>query len=160
MESMPGPPRTNIPVVIVGAIIVVTAVLGIGYDAMSGIAALMGAFEPMLQAQGIPYFYHAFAAMSGICVVFYGVLLVCGIDLARSRLRSTMLVTLVFVLEMASFLAIGPLWLHPTVGPSIGAATGVATGGMMIQFLILLPIWAPFVLWWAKWHAVRGQSDS
>jgi hypothetical protein len=33
---------------------------------------------------------------------------------------------------------------------SVGAATGIANGGLMAQFIILFPLWAPLVVWWAR----------
>jgi hypothetical protein len=151
MQTTPLPPRrTNIPAIVVGATILVAAILGLFYNAASAAGAFMGVFDPLIQTQKLTWFYHAFFVMSGICVFCYAVLFACGIDLVRSHLRSTLIVTMIFALEVVYFFSIGPLWLHPTLGHSIGAATGVANGGLMIQFMIALPLWAPIVLWWAK----------
>jgi hypothetical protein len=127
-----------------------TTAFGLYYNAASMSAAFRGAFDPLLQQSDLPYFYHAFFIMSAICIVCYVVLFLCGVDLVRSRLRGSRLVILVLLFEVGFFLAVASLWREPTIGPSVGAATGVANGGMMAQFMILLPIWAPLLLWWAK----------
>ncbi|MBC8115028.1 MAG: hypothetical protein H7062_11655 [Candidatus Saccharimonas sp.] len=150
MDTTPTDHRANVPAIIVGVFILLTAFFGLWYNAMSMIGVLAGASDPLLKQFDLPFFYHAYYAMSGICVFCYVVLLVCGVDLIRSRLRWSRLVTLVLVFEMGYFLAVGSLWLEPTIGRSVGAATGVANGGMMAQFIILLPLWGPLLLWWAK----------
>lgn len=142
--------RANTPAIVVGVFLLGTATLGLIYNATTMFAALQDAFGPMLLKGDLPYFYLAFIIMSAICVCCYIAILVCGVDLVRSRLRWARLVTLIMVFEVGYFFAVGWLWLEPTIGHSIGAATGVANGGLMAQFLILLPLWAPLVLWWAK----------
>ena len=88
--------------------------------------------------------------MSGICVCCYVILLVCGIELVRSRLRWSRLATFVLLFEVGYFFAVGTLWLQPTFGKSIAAATGVANGGLMAQFVVLFPLWGPLLLWWVN----------
>lgn len=139
--------RTNIPAIVVGVFAVITTLFGIYYNAVSILAAVRGRFEPV---DDVPYFYAAFYTMSGICVLCYVCLLVCGIDLVRSRLRWWRLVALILIFEVVYFFMVGWLWLEPTIGRSVAAATGVANGGLMAQFAILLPLWAPILLWWAK----------
>ena len=70
----------------------------------------------------------------------------CAIDMLRLRARSGRLLSLVLLFEVCYFFAVGFFWMEPTIGQSIAAATGVANGGMMAQFLILFPIWAPILL--------------
>ena len=159
MSTAPPVRQLIVPAIIVGVLLVLTSLFGLYYNATSMWVALHGAFEPMLQQADEPYFYQAFYVMSGICVCCYVILLICGIDLIRSRLRWSRLTTLVLLFEVGYFFAIGSLWLEPTIGRSVGAATGIANGGMMAQFIILLPIWAPLLLWWAKVRQ-RGLSES
>ena len=140
----------SVAAIIVGVIAVVTAVLGLCYNAMGVMSAMRGAFNPMLRQNDLPYFYPAFFIMSGICVFCYVVLLVCGVDLIRSRLRWSRLVILVLLFEVGYFFAVGSMWLESTIGYSVAAASGVANGGLVAQYIILFPIWGPLVLWWAK----------
>jgi glucan phosphoethanolaminetransferase (alkaline phosphatase superfamily) len=150
MRQTPTHHPVIVPAVIVGIVSILTAIFGLYYNAMSTISALHGAFEPMLKKGDEPYFYQAFFIMSAICVCCYAILLVCGIDLVRSRLRWSRLVSFLLLFEVVYFFAIGSLWLEPTIGLSVGAATGVATGGLMGQFIILFPLWGPLLLWWAR----------
>ena len=140
----------NIPAIAVGVVAIVTASLGLLYNAMMINSAIQGAFAPMNAQDDLPYFYHALFIMSAICIACYLILVVCGISLIRSRLDSSRLVTLVLLFEVGYLFAIGTLWLEPTIGHSVAAATGVANGGMVIQMIILLPLWGPLLLWWAN----------
>lgn len=54
--------------------------------------------------------------------------------------------------EIVYFFSLGMLWLAPSMGMSVAAATGVANGGLMAQFLILFPLWAPLLAFWARRH--------
>ena len=62
----------------------------------------------------LPYFYHAFFIMPGICVVCYFVLMLCSVDLVLSRLRCARLFTLVSLFEVVYFFAVGSFWLEST----------------------------------------------
>jgi len=138
---------------IVGVVAVITATLGILYSASTIFSVMQGSASALVDQRDWPYFYQAFFIMSAICMACYLILIVCGINLVRSRLSSSRLVTLVLLFEVGYLFAIGTLWLEPTFGPSIAAATGVANGGMMIQMIILLPLWGPLLLWWANKRA-------
>ena len=139
---------TIIQAVVVGFFAVLTSLFGLYYSATTILGVVRGAMAPVLGKLDVPHFYPAFTIMSTISVICYGVLLVVGIDLLRSRLRWTRLIALVFLFEALYLIATGALWLEPTYGKSIAAATGVANGGLMAQFLILLPFWGPIVLGW------------
>jgi len=58
----------------------------------------------------------------------------------------------VVLFEVMYFFFIAMLWIHPEFGLSIGAATGVANGGLMFQFLIGFPLWAPLAVIWARYR--------
>jgi hypothetical protein len=142
--------KPRVLVVIVGAIAVLTALCGLYYNSASLSTALCGGFSDLVGQHEVTYFYPAFYVMSGICIVCYLLLLVVGVDLLRARLRWSRFLTGVLIFEVVYFFSIGVLWLMPNVGMSVGAATGVANGGLMVQFIILFPLWAPLVLRWAK----------
>lgn len=137
-------------VIIVGAVAVLTALFGLYYNGRSIVVALRGGFSDFVAQRGLTYFYAAFYLMSATCVICYLLLLVLGVGLLLVRLRWSRLLTGVLIFEVVYFLTISFLWVLPGVGISIAAATGVTNGGLMPQFIILFPIWAPLVLWWAR----------
>ena len=150
MDLHSRPRVTNVPAIVVGVVALITALLGIIYNVPIIIGAMRGTFDQMVKNGDEPYFYPAFYIMSGICLACYIVLVVCGIDLIRSRLRWARLVTLILLFEVGYFFAVASLWLQPTIGRSVAGATGVSNGGMIAQFLILFPLWGPLLLLWAK----------
>lgn len=150
METSRSTSSHNVPSIIVGVVAVITATLGILYSASTIFSVTQGSAAALVDQRDWPYFYQAFFIMSAICIACYLILIVCGINLVRSRLGSSRLVTLVLLLEVGYLFAIGTLWMEPTFGHSIAAATGVANGGMMIQMIILLPLWGPLLLWRAN----------
>lgn len=154
METSRSTPAHNIPAIIVGVVAIVTAILGLLYSALTISTAIQGNFSSLNEEYDLPYFYQALSIMSAICIACYLILIVCGISLVRSRLSSCRLVIFVLLFEVGYIFAIGSLWMEPTFGESIAAATGVANGGMMIQMIILFPLWGPLLLWWAKRRAL------
>jgi hypothetical protein len=64
----------------------------------------------------------------------------------------------VLLFEVIYFLSVSLLWTRLTSGMSVAAATGVANGGLMVQFVILFPLWGPLVLWWAKKRLDQGEQ--
>jgi hypothetical protein len=137
-------------VLFVGAAACLAAVFGFWYN----IQTLTGAFSDksvaLVQKQHLAFFYPAFYIMSAICVACYGVLLACGVDLLRGRLGLARLLTGVVIFEVIYFFSIAILWMMPGLGMSVAAATGVANGGLMLQFVVLFPLWGPVALWWAR----------
>jgi len=134
----------------VGIISVLTALIGLSYNGLGLITSIRGGFSELVTERGLSYFYPAFYVMSAICVLCYLLLLGCGVDLIRVRLRWSRLLTGVLIFEIIYFIAVSASWMAPTLGKSVAAATGVANGGMMFQFGILFPLWAPLVLYWAR----------
>ncbi|MDZ4657294.1 MAG: hypothetical protein SH868_06905 [Bythopirellula sp.] len=150
MDPTQKEPRVNVPAILVGVVAIVTSCFGLCYNAMSAFSALSGTFDQLLKQEDLPYFHQAFWIISGVCVICFIMLIACGIDLVRSRLRWSLLVILVLLFEVGYFFAVGSIWLAPNIGQSVAAATGVANGGLMAQFIIFFPLWAPLLLWWAK----------
>jgi glucan phosphoethanolaminetransferase (alkaline phosphatase superfamily) len=140
----------RISVIGVGVVGGLAAVLGLLYNFTSLTAVLNGGPSDLVEQHGLTYFYPAFYVMSCICIACYILLLLCVADLLRVRFRRLWLFTGVLVFEVVYFFSVGMSWLIPSVGMSIGAATGVANGGLTVQFLILFPLWAPIVVWWAR----------
>ncbi len=142
-------------------ITILCCLFGLFYNSSSLISAFSGVFG---NKEDQPYFYAAFYSMSVICILFYICLIGFSIDLIRGHFRTIIPFTGVLIVEVIYFFSIGTLWLHPKFGMSIAAATGVANGGLMAQFTILLPLWAPIVLWVSKrklqHQATANQADA
>lgn len=113
-------------------------------------------FSQFHDEQELPFFYPAFYTMSAICILCFLLLLALGVQLIRMKSGAVSLFVLLLIFEVLYTLAIGPMWLLPSVGRSIGAATGVANGGMMFQAFVLFPIWAIPASLWAR----RKLSES
>jgi hypothetical protein len=129
----------------VGIISILMATAGLWYNLMS----LSGVLSHHVEDPEVPYFFPAYYAMSAICICCYIVLLICGIQFVRLRTGLLGLFVGTVIFEVAYFFSISILWLAPGIGRSVAAATGVANGGIMIQFIILFPLWAPFLAGWA-----------
>jgi hypothetical protein len=132
--------------IVTGVIGILSAIFGLWYNATTLMTASSGAFDKINLDQPIPFFYQAFYTMSAICVFFYVLLVFFSIQIIRTQKAYIWPLTILLVSEVIYFFALGTLWLHPKWGMSIGAATGVANGGLMIQFVILFPLWAPILL--------------
>lgn len=89
------------------------------------------------------YFDVAYWTMSLICIAFYAGLICYALRLWGGLPGSARAITCLLAGEVAYFFGISLLWLMPTIGLGVGAATGVANGGLMVQFLVLLPLWVP-----------------
>lgn len=136
--------------IVLGVVSVGCAGLGLHYNAGSMFTNLSGAFQKMIDEYKLPYFYQSFYVMSAVCIAFYLILLFCGIEFLRSRFRFVWLFVYVLVFEVVYFFMTAFYWLIPGLGRNVAAADGVANGGQMFQFLILLPLWAPFLAVWTK----------
>jgi len=131
----------------VGMVSILLALLGLFYNGLS----LSANFSQFHDDRDVPFFYPAFYTMSAICILCFVLLLVLGIQFIRIKLGAVRVFVFLVVFEVLYILAIGPMWLLPSVGHSIAAATGVANGGMMFQAFILFPVWAiPASLWAAR----------
>ena len=96
-----------------------------------------------------PYFFPAYGIMSTICLACYALLAFFGIHFLHGRANHCRHFAILMIFEVAYFFSIGVTWLIPGLGMSIGAATGVSNGGLMAQFIILFPLWAPILACWA-----------
>jgi len=142
----------RISVNIVGVVAIIVALGGLIYNGISLSFAQSGAYSDLIKQQKLSYFYQAFYAMSGICIICYVIILLSGIALIRKRDSWSIILTGVLIFEVIYFLANSLFWalLEFDSRMSVAAATGVANGGLTIQGVILFPLWAPFLLRWAK----------
>lgn len=138
-----------------GVLLAVFSALGLWHNA-SGVIGLLSAEQTM---PGQPYFWHAYCAMSAICVTLYVTLLVIAVEFIRLRPRFVRLFVGIMVFEVAYFFGIGALWTLPGLGMSIAAATGVANGGLMFQFMVLFPLWGSLLARWAKRRIEEGPTS-
>jgi hypothetical protein len=130
----------------IAALLVVSASLGLLYNASSLFAVFAGAFDDSPEIAGLPHFYTSFYIMSVICIGCYLAIIAASVGLCLGSATCARLIAMLLLLEVLYFLAIGAMWTLPNAGRGIGAATGIANGGLMVQFLLLLPIWIPIVL--------------
>lgn len=148
--------KARIAMMVVGAVSMAAAVMGLWYNA----STLFADFSDLTRELDIPYFYPAFYIMSGLCLLCYISLLICGLQFLRSRANLFRLFVGTVIFEVLYFFAIGILWMIPGIGMSVGAATGVANGGLTFQAVILFPLWAPFLAGWARKRISEPESPS
>lgn len=151
---------TNIPKVVAvatGILTLFTAAYGLYLSFQSLVRAIRGEFPEITQQ--LMYFYPALYSMLSVTIVCCLVLAWCGLGQVRLRLTHLKLFIWLFVFEILYFTFIGGfLWLMPNIGTSVGAATGVANQGLIPPFFILLPLWAPFALAWARKQLTRTTT--
>jgi hypothetical protein len=134
-----------------GVVSIICAVLGILYNMSSLWASFSGAFQKLIKEQNLIYFYPSFYAMSAICVIFYLLLIFCGIYFLRLSIRFSYVFIATLVCEVLYFFSLGFVgWHLKGASLSIAAATGVANGGLMAQFFILFPVWGIILSLWTK----------
>ena len=96
------------------------------------------------------YFRQAFYTLSAICIVFYVLLGWVGVAFVIGRSGLWSLFVALMVAEVTFFIAVTALWRYSPHAMSIAAASGVSSGGLMAQFIILFPLWAPIIVWFAQ----------
>ncbi len=141
-----------------GLVTMLCALFGLAYNTQSLAVSRSGGFAHLVRDHQMTYFYHAFYAMSAVCVGCYLLLLWGGFQLARQRFFQSGLLIGVWVFEIVYFLAVGSLWRNPQLGASVAGATGVANGGMIAQFFMLLPLWGPIAVLWTKRRHVSTSA--
>ena len=141
---------------VVGVVVLVCAGFGLLYNGASFYAVAAGALDTVQNEKPMPYLYQAFYVLSAACVACYIALAVCGVQFLRLSTSLIWLFVGVFLVEAIMWFATGRLWSHPTYGFSVAAATGISQGGLVPQFFILLPLWAPVVVWLARRSLVRA----
>ena len=139
----------------VGIVSVVVAVGGICYTLASLFAVATGAIDQVAVVYKTPHVHAAFYVMASTCMLFYGAVFVCGVQFIRLRSSFWWLFTAILGAEVAFHFLVGWLWSHPTLGSSIAGASGISSGGLMLQFFILFPLWAPIAVWLA--HRNRSR---
>lgn len=141
-----------------GVFSIVCAILGLVHIASSAYTGFSGGYANIIKEYKLTFFYQALFAMYAICVVFYMLLLLCGVFFLKLQTKFTHLFIGVMVAEVLYFLFLRFVVIHLTGGyaQSIGAAAGVATGGLMVQYFILFPLWGTVL---ALWTSGRLQDE-
>jgi len=142
MEEKINTPR---PLIFVGIISIIVALLGIAYNVSSLSVDFNEAYSELNAEYNLEYFHTAFITMSAICLTLFTALIITGIQLIRGKSIWAYTLLIIIIIEIIYYLALSRMWLHPTYGTSIGAATGIANGGLVAQVIILFPIWAPIL---------------
>jgi hypothetical protein len=132
----------------IGILTLSCAVLGFMDNTQNLAVGLSGGFEEVVRTHGMTHFHPAFYAMSAVCLACYLALVWAGYHLARRRLSVAGVAAAVWLFEIVYVFATRLASRIPDVGESIAGATGVANGGLMIQFIILLPLWGPLAMLW------------
>ena len=134
-----------------GLVTILTAVFGLYLSFKTLITVIAGGFAERLQQYDVPYFYPASYLMLSVTILCCVVLEWCGTDQVRLKLAHLKLFVGLFVFELLYLVFVGGvLWRSREFGMSVGAATGAAMNGLLPPFFVLLPLWAPFTLAWAK----------
>jgi hypothetical protein len=149
----------------IGVIALLCAALGLLYNINSLMVALTGGFDELVVEHNLSRFYPAFYIMSATCIAFYLLLSWYGLQLLRLRSSAVWPFSVLMIVEVVYFFAIGAFAPHVAeLGLSIGGAFGVANGGLMVQFLILFPVWGPACAIWAgrriAWDARAGLAPN
>ena len=143
----------------VGIASMVFSLLGLFHNSMT----LFVDYSPIVKELGQEYnlsnFYVVFYIMSAICITFYVVLFISGIQLIRRRTYWVFVLLLTVIFEIIYFIAVRVLSCDPDYGNSIAAATGISSGGLMFQAFGLFPIWAPIIAFWARRKMIRTSSQ-
>ena len=113
--------------------------------------------EPKYEGDDLSHFHTIFYILSGLCLAFYILLAVTGIQLIRLKTNWVFVLLCVVIVEVVYFMILSRLWMIPEYGRSIAAATGVSSGGLVFQGITLFPIWAPLAAFWAR-HRMRKGS--
>jgi len=135
---------------VIGVISVIAALFGLWYNSVTLSSAFTGAFKNNDSSGDMPYFHLAFYLMSTVCIICFIFLFIFGIQFIRGRSENMTRFVGLLIFEVAFFIAISVSWGLPEVGLSIAGASGVSTGGMMAQYIILFPLWAPPLALWAS----------
>lgn len=122
----------------------------------SGLSEELNTEESEFGPYDLSYFYPIFYLLWSICITFYILLAITGIQLIRLKTGWVFALLGVVLVEVVYFLLLGRSWLMPEYGPSIGAATGISSGGLVFQWVSLFPIWAPLAAFWARNRINKG----
>ena len=108
----------------VGIVAVLLAAGGVLYTATSLYTVASGGIDELAVEAGTLYVHSAFYAMATICLFFYAVVLICGVQFIRLRSSLWWLFSVVLVAEVAFHFLVGWLGSHPTLGESIAWRIG------------------------------------
>jgi hypothetical protein len=137
--------KAKVVMIVVGAVSILMAAFGLWYN----LQPLFNRSIDLSHREDVSYFYPAFYTMSAICIGCYIVLLICGVQFIRLRIGLLRLFVGTIIFEVVYFFfSIGAIPVFRNI-EGVVAASNIVNGGLMIQALILFPLWAPGVAAWA-----------
>lgn len=154
--------RPYITLKIVGIVSLLVAVGGIWYNAQYLSGDYSGVLKKLTEdpdniGRDYSKFYPVFYTMSGICISFYILLAITGLQLIRVKSQWAYVLVAIVLAEVLYFFLITTFSYIPKYGDSVPAALGVSSGGLMFQILVLFPIWAPVAALWARRRLLREK---
>lgn len=135
---------------IVGASGVLLALIGFWYNVNTFSTDYAPLLAELADEGDVSHFNTAFLIMSGVCVVFFSILLMTGVQLLRLKTNWAFVLLAIMVLEVIYFFSIGAVWVHFPYGYSVAAATGVSNGGLAFQAITGFVFWGPVAAIWAR----------
>lgn len=142
---------------IIGVFAIIFGVVGLSYNWFT----IDLDYSKQIQELGASSFYPIFYLMSGICVTFYAVLILCGVQLLRTKIMYLKVFLLLNAVEVIYYFGMMGFWrvknsfwpVHSIGDASVfeksaAGAMGVANGGLMFQFITLFPLWGFLIAWW------------
>ncbi len=128
--------------IVLGVLNILFAAFGFLYNSLS----FYGFIKIHEIDKDTPYFNQAFIIMSTICIFYYIMLLITGIQLIRRKVFWIKIFIMVLILEVLFPLTIGISWLpmgpiSEDISTSVAAATGISMGGLAPQLIIWYPLW-------------------
>jgi hypothetical protein len=95
--------------------------------------------------------FRKFFVLFSFLSIFYNLVLTVLAGLLITGYYISWWFLLIFSLLPLAFTSwLGTQWLNPKYGNSLGAATGIGNVGMGMPLMLLLPIWGPVALWFAR----------
>ena len=144
---------------IIGVFAVICGAGGLIFNFNSMLGSMAGKYQNIVDQNNLYYFYSVFYTMSIICIACYLVLIFCGINFFRMKIRYLPIFVGVMVFEVIYFLLIRLIQDDSVLSDSIAAAMGVANGGLMIQFTILFPLWGCILAVWVN-RKLKNRDNS
>ncbi len=142
----------NRPIIVLGALSVLLAVL-----CLATTAHWILSFPEWVEQNDIRNVTSVHSLLSGLSIALNSVVLFCGIQFWRRTVAVKWLFLGALLCEIALLFLLMPLGGMALVGSSTSAViTNGLVSGFGIQFLILFPLWAPFV----AFRAATGISEA
>lgn len=98
----------------------------------------------------VPHFQTIFYILSGICLSFYTLLAITGIQLIRTKTNWVFVLLGIIMLELIYTLILGRLVASAEYGHITFTTSAITSGGLVVQWISLFSLWAPITAFWAR----------